>query len=141
MLGVFPACTTPRRRNRNRVMQIIPLKMASPGMVLARSVEKSDGMVLVGEGMTLTEALIARFQSAGIASVAVKGRPFPDLPGGEDIVLKTRVNLDVMFRKHRQDPLMWTLRNMIDKHLEQILERDRLEQLVQERADHDSEPQ
>lgn len=91
--------------------------MAQPGMVLDKAVSSVDGMILAGEGYELTQAGIDRLKNSGVGSITVKGRPFPNLPD-EDINLETmRARLDFLFRKYRQDPLMWTFKNMVSQYL------------------------
>ena len=56
-------------------MQKIPLDMATDGMVLAKPVERENGVVLMGEGTELTEGLIEKLKALDIKAITVKGRP------------------------------------------------------------------
>lgn len=96
-------------------MQCIPLKFASPGMIIAKAVQKDNGMVLVGEGCALTDSVIERLDQAGISSIAVKGNPVAGFESGVDVA-RLRDRLDFLFRKYRNNPLMWTLRNMLGEY-------------------------
>jgi hypothetical protein len=100
-------------------------------MILAKSVARPDGMVMAGEGLQLTDDLLGRLKDAGVASVVVKGRPMPDPDNGDVDLTKMQSRLNHLFRKYQQNTLMWTLRNMIDQYLEQIIalreEESRLE--------------
>ena len=47
-------------------MQKIPIKLAEPEMILEKPVLRPNGLVIVGEGTTLTETLINRLENMGI---------------------------------------------------------------------------
>jgi hypothetical protein len=90
-------------------------------MILAKAATRADGMVLAGAGMQLTDAALNRLKDAGIASIVVKGRPMPSLNTGGIDLSKMKERLGHLFRKYQQNSLMWTLRNMIEQYLEQII--------------------
>jgi hypothetical protein len=90
-------------------------------MVLAKAATRADGMVLAGVGMQLTDAALSRLKDAGIASIVVQGRPIPGLDTGDIDLSKMKGRLGHLFRKYQQNSLMWTLRNMIEQYLEQII--------------------
>lgn len=98
-------------------MQRIPLKYADAGMILGKAVARPDGMVLAGEGTVLTDNIIDRLKNAGLPSIVVKGRPVPALASGLDLK-KSKNRLSHLFRRHKENPLMWTLRNMIDQYFD-----------------------
>ncbi len=100
-------------------MQRIPLKLSEPGMIVNAAVEREDGMVLVGPGITLTEPIIGRLLSAGVTHIEVKGCPFPHLRE-ESPVYRVPKRLDHLFRNFRENQFMWTLRNMIEQHFSEI---------------------
>jgi hypothetical protein len=102
-------------------LQKIPIKYADSSMILAKAVTRSDGMVLAGADLQITDNLLSRLKDAGIVSVVVKGRPMPAMDSGDIDLPKMRGRLDHLFRKHQQNTLMWNLRNMIDQYLEQII--------------------
>ena len=102
-------------------MQKIPLKYAFEGMILGKPVTRDDGMVMAGEGLTLTESIIDRLKNSGINSVTVKGRPVPGLDSGDVDLAKMKERLGHLFRKYQQNPLMWTLRNMLEQYLERAI--------------------
>lgn len=54
-------------------MSTLAVEFLEPGMVLARDVRGSNGMVLLGAGAELTERHIGIFRAWGIAEVEVKG--------------------------------------------------------------------
>ena len=96
-------------------MQKIPIKLAAPGMVLAQAVQREDGLVLVGPGTTLTEKIIERFLSSGIASIAVKGNPLPSQDGAGDYGALLD-KLDPMFRHQTDNKFMMGLRGILKKY-------------------------
>ncbi len=99
------------------MMQKIPLKLAAPGMTLAKPVVRDNGITLVGEGVELTPSLLARFEQSGIASVTVEGSPvrLDELAGGTDFGRRVE-RLDFLFRKHENDAFMVTLKKVIARH-------------------------
>ncbi len=97
-------------------MQRIALTKATPGMVLAQAVCRSDGPVLVGEGLTLTDSVIERIRQAGIGTVWVEGNPL----GAKGAVGNLRViaeQLPFMFRRHKDNVFMMTLCSVFTRHL------------------------
>ncbi|MFV0421748.1 hypothetical protein [Oleidesulfovibrio sp.] len=98
-------------------MQKIPLKLAAPGMKLAKAVERADGITLIGEGTELSEALIARIGQTGVSSIVVQGTPvdLDGLDGGADYG-KIRKRLGPLFRKHEGDRFMLALRATLDRY-------------------------
>ncbi len=98
-------------------MQKIPVKMAAPGMTLAKPVVRADGITLVGAGVELSEALIARFEQAAIGTISVKGTPvqMDDLPGDTDYGRRA-ARMDHLFRKHAGDPFMMTLKKVLSQY-------------------------
>ena len=102
-------------------MQRIPIKFAAAGMTIAKVVNRGDGMVLAGEGLKLTDSIIDRLRNAGVGSLVVQGRPLPGLNDGFDLQ-KLLGRLDYLFRKYRRDPLMWTMRNLLEQHFKKAIE-------------------
>jgi len=98
-------------------MQKIPLKLAAAGMKLAKSVERADGIVLVGEGTELSDPLITRIGQAGVSSIVVQGSPvdMDGLEGGADYG-RIRGRLEHLFRKHRDDRFMAALHGTFDRY-------------------------
>ena len=90
-------------------------------MVLAKAVSRDDGMVLAGEGLALTVSIIERLHNSGVKSVVVKGRPMPGLDSGDIDLVKMKSRLGFLFRKYQQNPLMWTLRNMLEQYLDRLI--------------------
>jgi len=89
-----------------RHMQKIPLKLAQPGMVLARAVSRENGITVVAEGVELTDSLITRLESMKIERLVVKGSPVR-MEGGGSTAFDVRVErLDHLFRAYRDDQWM-----------------------------------
>ena len=85
-------------------MQRIPLKLAKPGMKLAKAVDNERGMTLCGAGTALTEEIIDRLSRMEVARITVEGHP---IHTGREKSLKQRLDeLDARFIKVAGDPLM-----------------------------------
>lgn len=95
-------------------MQKIPVKLAAPGMILAKPVVRDNGITLVGEGVELTESLIARFEQSGVGFVTVQGNPvqMDGLAGGTDFGRRAE-RMEHLFRKHGDDPFMMTMKKVL----------------------------
>jgi hypothetical protein len=93
-------------------MQKIPLKNATAGMKLAKSIKNKRGMPLCTADTELNENMISRLSDAGITEVTVKGNPF-----GEDASVKPlRQQIDELnarFSSVEQDPLMKRIKSII----------------------------
>ena len=123
-------------------MQRIPIKFACDGMILGKPVLKNNGMVLVSEGTKLTDSMIERLRNTEVTSITVKGRPLPALSGGLDLG-RMQSRLSHLFRKYQQNPLMWTLRNMLEQHLNKCIaeeEQARRNEMEQNLANLASDP-
>ncbi|MUM78805.1 hypothetical protein GKC30_14300 [Pseudodesulfovibrio sp. F-1] len=88
-------------------MQKIPIDLARPGMKLARPVLKDGGMVIMAEGMELSDSLIARLAAMKIDRITVEGQPV-DLGGaGAGTRYAERVlRLETLFRRYGEDKWM-----------------------------------
>ncbi|WP_285907949.1 hypothetical protein [Pseudodesulfovibrio pelocollis] len=88
-------------------MQKIPIDLARPGMKLARPVLKDGGMVIMAEGMELSDSLIARLAAMKIERITVEGHPV-DLGGaGAGTRYAERVErIEVLFRGYGEDKWM-----------------------------------
>ncbi|MBN1522183.1 MAG: hypothetical protein JW928_06590 [Candidatus Aureabacteria bacterium] len=89
-----------------------------PGMKIARKVENKAGMVLLPEGIELTEAHIGRLKKWGIEEIYVEGEDeggagsadmVPDLTISEEFIAK----LDHKFEKVLDDPIMQSIYNAV----------------------------
>lgn len=94
-------------------MQRIPVKLARPGMVLAKSVLREGGMVLLAEGTELSEAAVSRLPGMGVDSIVVQGHPvdLEGLGGGTSAAARA-ARMDHLFRRHGDDPWMMQLRKV-----------------------------
>jgi hypothetical protein len=95
-------------------MKRVPLEEVAPGMVLAKPVMNSAGMVVVAAGMALDAPQITHLERIGTASVHVEGA------AGEDAT-KTLEELErelgARFRKVPQEPQLARIRHAICRHL------------------------
>ena len=60
-------------------MQRLPIEMASPGMVLGKSIYSSSGNILLSAGILLTPLYIERLRNLGVPSLYVKGGKDDDI--------------------------------------------------------------
>ena len=115
-------------------MQRISLSQAKAGMVLAQAVHRPDGLVLIGEGLVLTDTAIERIRSVGIGIVCVEGNPL----GAEGTVGdlgKVAARLPFLFRRQRDNVLMMTLCGVLSRHfVHRVAEQKALEEAAIERA-------
>lgn len=96
-------------------MQRIALTKSRPGMVLAQAVVRPDGLVLVGEGLVLTESAINHIRAAGIGTICVEGNPL----GAEGTVgnlRKIAESLPHLFRRQTDNVFMMTMRSVLSRH-------------------------
>lgn len=90
-------------------MQKISLALARPGMCLAKPVTRENGMVLVSEGVELTEDVLSRLESMSVKSVVVTGSGVPGASAGFNV--EERVDrLDHLFRKYADDEWMMRIK-------------------------------
>lgn len=98
-------------RGYRKEMQKIPLKLAVPGMKLAKSVSNKRGMTLCGEGTELTESIIDRLSGMEVKRITVAGHPVDT--GVEEKSLSRQIDeLNARFRYVEGDPLMRKLKNI-----------------------------
>jgi hypothetical protein len=99
-------------------MQNIPIKLAAPGMVLAKEIknpDESSSMPVCGKGVKLTLSLIDRLRNMGIQSVIVEGHPVT--LEGEATLEQMLKALDMRFSRVQDDPLMMKLKEIYRKQL------------------------
>ena len=89
------------------------------GMKIAKKVENNNGMVLLPEGIVLSEAHVTRLKKWGVEEIYVEGE---DADGGgseSDIVGDIKMNeefaarLDHKFEKVKDDPIMQSIYNAV----------------------------
>jgi hypothetical protein len=95
-------------------VQRLPLKLAAPGMILAREITTQEGQVLCGTGTELTAQLLQRISKSGIHSVTVDGHPVR-LPGEESLGERIK-GLEDRFSKVKDDPVLRALMKVIAEH-------------------------
>ncbi len=117
-------------------MQRIPLTKATPGMVLAEPVSRSDGLIFVGAGLELTEAIIARISATGAGTIVVEGNPLGGDSGCGDLRALAD-GLSRTFRRHTGDAFMMTMHNMLAAYFAQRIaeQKAREEEQARQRAE------
>jgi len=92
-----------------------------PGMRLLKPVANASGMVLLTEGLKLTEELIERLRKMEIESVFVRGGKQPTRP--KDVLL---AELGYRFKKTETEPQMAVLKRILADHIAGLYEDDGL---------------
>ncbi|WP_235619965.1 hypothetical protein [Megalodesulfovibrio gigas] len=86
-------------------------------MILAKSILRENGQVLVGEGAELTDALVDRLLRMRVETITVQGHPVNlGSLGGSSSYARRIGRLDHLFRKHQADPWMCKVK----EHLEEF---------------------
>lgn len=100
-------------------MQKIPVRLAKPGMTLAKPILRDNGLVLMAEGTELTEALLGRLPGMNIETVVVKGSPLNmEGMGGSSAYAKRAERLGHLFRKYGDDPFMMKLKSRLQQYFQ-----------------------
>ncbi len=97
-------------------MQKIPLSLAEPDMVLEKPITRDNGMILVGQGTVLTEALLGRLKTMEIPFIVVQGHPLDLGDGGAGTFGKRGKRLDHLFRHVKADPFMKSLHSFLGEY-------------------------
>jgi hypothetical protein len=98
-------------------MSKIALDKLEAGMKLAKPVENSSGMVLLGENTELTVELIDKIKGMSIDSVYIQGMSKPSAP--IEVMLS---DLDDRFRMVESEPYMDVLKKVFKEHIESLYE-------------------
>jgi lipoate synthase len=98
-------------------MSKLALDMLEAGMRLAKPVENSSGMVLLGENTELTVELIEKIKDMGIDSVYIQGMSKPSVP--IEVMLS---ELDERFKRVENEPYMDVLKKAFKEHIERLYE-------------------
>ena len=89
------------------------------GMKIAKKVENNNGMVLLPEGIVLSEAHVARLKKWGVEEIYVEGESADGADSGNDIVGDMKMNeefsarLELKFEKVKDDPIMQSIYNAV----------------------------
>ena len=96
-------------------MQKIPLEAAQPDMILAKTVTRENGVVLIAAGTVLTSSLIYRLENMGIEQIVVEGNPLDAKEGAEELAQK-RERLEYLFRNFKNDKYMQQAKKIVDDY-------------------------
>ncbi|WP_045221818.1 hypothetical protein [Desulfonatronum thioautotrophicum] len=99
-------------------MQKIPLKLAMPGMKLAKPILRDNGLVLVAEDTELSESLLERLERMDVATVTVQGNPVNLGGAGANPYTERAKRLEYLFRKQFEDPWMNQLRTHLHDYFQ-----------------------
>ncbi|HAP41814.1 MAG: hypothetical protein R3B11_00890 [Nitrospira sp.] len=91
-------------------MKRVVIEELTPGMILAKPVTNSTGLVVLPIGAELDDATLARLQRLGLPSVYVEGEA-GDASG--KTLDELEAELDHRFRRVIDDPLQYQLREAI----------------------------
>lgn len=98
-------------------MPKVPVDKLEPGMVLAKPILSKNGMVMLGEGTSLTEKWVERIQDMEITSVFIDGPAVQTMPEEEALA-----NLDARFALVEGKPVMNLLKKIVREHIEGLYE-------------------
>lgn len=96
-------------------MPRVTIDKLKPGMKLSRPITNEMDVVLIGEGVELTDALIKRISDMGIRTVYIEGTTKPKKPKEE--MLK---ELDERFKKTEKEPHMYLLKKVVRESIEEM---------------------
>ncbi len=85
-------------------------------MKLAKSVLNEKGLVLCGEGVELSDALISRLSNMGIPKITVEGHPV-DTGVAEKPPEEQLRDLEKRFEKISSDPVMKMIKEIFEKRI------------------------
>ena len=106
-------------------MQKIPVSKAGKGMVLAKPVTRETGVVLMGEGTELNEALIEKLLDLEIKHIVVKGRPLDSGSEGKTLE-QLYAELDERFSTVGTDKMACQIKDIIKKDMARRKEEESL---------------
>ena len=91
-------------------MQLCKIGDAAPGMVLARPIRNSEGVVLCPSGFILTDVAIQRIENSGVESFFVEG--------GEDSGPTPEQRIDELNRRFAgiSDPNLLQIKSIVENY-------------------------
>ena len=96
----------------------IPLSDIESGMIIVKPVMLKNGMVILGEGVTLTPAWVERLQEMDIEGIYI------DAPVEQKITKDEAIaQLDVRFMPVADQPYMIRLKAIVREHIEGLYEK------------------
>jgi hypothetical protein len=93
----------------------VSVSSIKPGMRLSKPVINEAGMILLGEGTVLTNALIERLQNMNVSSIYIEGASEPER-SKEDMLSE----IDARFKKTEDEPYMGLLKRIFKEHIEEM---------------------
>lgn len=96
----------------------IPLSDIEPGMIIVKSLTMKNGMVILGEGVTLTPAWVERLQEMDIDGVYIDA-PEEQKLSKEEALLQ----LEERFQPVAEAPYMIRLKAVLREHIEGLYEK------------------
>ncbi|WP_432737540.1 hypothetical protein [Maridesulfovibrio sp. FT414] len=97
-------------------MQKIPVKLAAPGMKLAKPVTRDNGMVVLAEGLELTEGIIKKLESMNVERIVVQGNPVDLGDAGNSSWAQKAERLDFLFRRYSKDKWMFRVKGFFREY-------------------------
>ncbi|WP_027720216.1 hypothetical protein [Maridesulfovibrio zosterae] len=97
-------------------MQKIPVKLAKPGMKLDKPVTRENGMVVLAEGLELTEGIISKLESMNVERIVVKGTPLDLGDNGNSSWAQKAERLDFLFRRYSKDKWMFRVKGFFREY-------------------------
>lgn len=97
-------------------MQKIPVKLAEPGMKLAKPVTRDNGMVVLAEGLELSDGIINKLKSMDVERIVVKGNPVDLGDAGDSSWAQKAERLDYLFRGYSRDKWMFRVKGFFREY-------------------------
>ena len=95
-------------------MKKVSTNELAEGMILAKPIMRGS-MVILGEGVELTDSWISRIDDMGMEYVFIEGETEQSVPLEEALAL-----LDARFRLVDDDPHMSFLKKIVKEHIESL---------------------
>ncbi|MCX7856728.1 MAG: hypothetical protein N2513_01915 [Deltaproteobacteria bacterium] len=98
-------------------MPRVHIEDARPGMITSKPVINESGVVILNEGIELTEEILSRLKNLGVVEISIKATKRPSVPM-EELLKKVEDRFQGLSGK----PYMDVLKMAVIKHIKNIYE-------------------
>jgi len=98
-------------------MPRVPIENVRPGMVTSKPVTNLAGVVILNEGVELSEEIIQRLKNLGVLEINIKGVKKPEEPLEEQMA-----KLEERFQSFANEPFMEVLKRAVITHIRNLYE-------------------
>jgi hypothetical protein len=95
----------------------VPVDSLQPGQVLAQDVTRGDGVILMGQGTSVTEDTIRLLRRLEIEAVVVEGDRFASEEERQAYLAQEEVALDERFSRVTGDKVLMAIREMFRRRI------------------------